>query len=276
MILSTPATAMDKINIFVSIPPQKFLVERVGGERVQVSVMVRPGQNPETYEPTPAQMAALHEADLYFRVAVPYESVWLDRIRALNPELTIIECCGPLSLADPAGHDLDPETGFSISDVHIWTSPENAIVLAGIVQTALQDFDPASGDYYAENYRALMQELQQLDQSIRNILAPVKNRYMVVAHPSWGHFAKAYDLEQIAIERHGVEMNARQLSRLIEFAREKDIRVIYVQRQFNSATARMLAEEIRASIIELDPLAENYVKNLLDTARAIREGAKKI
>lgn len=267
------ARTQDPVNVFVSILPQKYLVERVGGERVTVNVMVRPGLNPETYEPTPKQMAGLSDADLYFRIAVPFEAVWIKRIGSLNPAIRIIECCGDLVINDPVTYDHEFHAGL-VNDAHVWTSPQNAIVLAGIIKSALSEFDPESADYFENNYRTLVSELNDLDQYIRAELAGINNRYLLVAHPSWGHFAGAYGLKQIPIEQQGAEIKAKQLSRLVELARREKIQTVYIQKQFNAASARILAREINAGMVELDPLAEDYINNLRDVTRAIIGGAE--
>lgn len=84
------ATAQDPITVFVSIFPQQHFVERIGGDRVSVEVMVSPGASPATYEPKPRQMAAISKARLYFAVGAPFESVWLERIASANPDMAIV------------------------------------------------------------------------------------------------------------------------------------------------------------------------------------------
>ena len=261
------------INVFVSILPQKYLVERVGGDRVKVSVMVKPGLSPETYEPTPKQMAALDAAQLYFRMAVPFENVWINRIRDLNPDIRIIECCGEIEITDPVHHDQDTYNARYTIDAHVWTSPVNATVLAGIIKNALSEFDPESARYYAENYEKLVNDLVALDTEIRQLLSDIKIPYFIVSHPSWGHYAEAYGLKQISIEQHGTEVRAKELSRLVEFARQWNIDTVYVQKQFNTASARTLAREINGRTVELDPLAEDYINNLRKVTQMIVEGA---
>lgn len=262
------------VNVFVSILPQKYLIERIGGDRVRVSVMVKPGHSPETYEPTPKQMSALHEAHLYFRMAVPFESVWINRIRDLNPDIRIVECCGEIQIRDPARHDHEESRASYAIDAHVWTSPKNAIVIAGIIKLALSEFDPESAGYYAENYENLVRDLVMLDVEIRRELADIKIPYFIVSHPSWGHYAETYGLEQISIEQHGTEVRAKELSRLVEFARQWNINTVFVQKQFNTASAKTLAREINAKIIELDPLAEDYINNLRAVTKAIASAAR--
>lgn len=278
LIIAAPITAVaanteSTINVFVSILPQKYLVERIGGNRVNVSVMVKPGLSPETYEPTPRQMAALNTARIYFRIAVPFESVWIKRIRDLNPQVRIIECCGDLNITDPAYQNHDGFNSRYAIDAHVWTSPKNAILLAGIIKSALSEYNPESAEYYSYNYNILVNNLDSLDAFIRNELAGISNHYFIVSHPSWGYFAETYGLQQISIEQHGTEVRAKELSRLIEFARQHDIHTVFVQKQFNTASAKTLAREINAEIVELDPLAEDYINNLRYVARAIADGA---
>lgn len=269
----TFAVSEKPVGVFVSILPQKFLVERIGGDRVKVSVMVRPGLSPETYEPTPKQMAELHKTQLYFRIRVPFEKVWIKRIADINPGLEIIDCCGEIKIIDPI-HDEHSDDSRT-EDTHVWTSPGNAIVLAGIIKSALSEYDPGSAEYFSANYDHLVAELNSLDFYIRNELADIKIPYFIVSHPSWGYYAEAYGLQQISIEQHGSEVRARELSRLIEFARKWDIKTVYVQKQFNTASARTLAREINGKMVELDPLAENYIDNLRYVTRMIVEGAGK-
>ena len=268
-------TVSDAINVFVSIPPQKYLVERIGGNRVKISVMVKPGHSPATYEPTPKQMAELHDAHLYFRIGVPFESVWIQRIRDLNPQLRIIECCDVLNTAGQADQNHAGSGDNHAIDPHVWTSPKNAIVLAGIIKSALSENDPGAGEYYAGNYNVLVNDLDSLDAFIRSKLAGIKNPYFIVSHPAWGHYAAEYGLQQISIEQHGTEVRARELTRLVEFARKWDIHTVYVQKEFNTASARTLAREINGKIIELDPLAEDYINNLRYVTRAIAEGGRR-
>ena len=85
------AQEAEPIEVFVSIVPQKYFLERIGGESVKVSVMVQPGANPATYEPKPRQMVALTKAKAYFAIGVPFEAAWLNRISAVNPRMMVIQ-----------------------------------------------------------------------------------------------------------------------------------------------------------------------------------------
>jgi len=275
LIPASGAAGGDMINVAVSILPQKYLVERIGGDRVKVVVMVKPGLNPETYEPTPRQMASVHDAELYFRIGVPFEQAWMESITKLNRRLRVIECCRDLFATSPYAHAharADHHANHDL-DAHVWTSPRNARLIAGQIRSVLVEADPAHREIYERNFRDFVAELDELDHSIRTQLAGLENRTLLVSHPSWGYFADAYGLEQIAIERNGGEVRAREMARLIELARERNIRAVYVQKQHNVASAEVIAREINAEVIELDPLAEDYIDNLRRVTRAIVRGA---
>ena len=267
--------AQEKIMVFVSILPQKYLVERIGGERVQVEVMVRPGVNAETYEPSPRQMTALTATDVYFRIGVPFEKIWIKKISSVNPGLRIIDCCEEL-MAERfhAEKDNVEDDDTHIYDAHVWTSPRNALYIGDVILKALTALDPAGREYYANNHALLVQDLNNLDQYIRDLFANLPNRYLVVAHPSWSYFADDYDLTQVALVRHGVELRPRELADLVELTRNNKVHTVYIEKQFESSAARLLAREINADIVVLDPLAEDYIDNLKKVAQAIVAGGR--
>lgn len=264
------ADNIDIKNIFVSILPQKYFVKRIGGEYVNVSVMVGTGQNPATYEPSPKQMALLSKAKLYFRIGVPFEDIWIDVIYELNVNLKIIECCTELrSIALKEHTHGNHNEEESVDDPHVWTSPINAKYISLKIKKALIDILPDQKVELENNYSKLIMDLSKLDQDIRLRLMYLDNRYIVVSHPSWGYYADAYNLIQLPIELDGKDVHAKSLTKLIEFSRSKKINRVFVQKQFNKNSAEILAKEIDAQVIELDPLAEDYIANLYHVTNAI-------
>jgi len=137
------------------------------------------------------------------------------------------------------------------------------------MKNALIDSYPVYAKEFEINYSRLIEDLDRLDQDIKSSLAHLENRYIVVSHPSWGYYAEAYNLTQVPIEVEGKEVHAKSLAKLIEFARSKDINRVFVQKQFNKNSAEIIAREIAADVIELDPLAEDYIANLYYVTDAI-------
>ncbi len=259
------------IEVFASIPPQKYFIERVGGERVAVSVMVGPGQSPATYEPTPRQMSQLSQARLYFRIGVAFEEAWLDRISVANPQMKMIDTRRGILLREieSAGQEEAAAAGGGIKDPHVWTNPLLVKIMAGHIRDALMATDPTHRDDYEKNYAVFAAELDQLDQWIRHLFQNISSRSFMVFHPSWGYFADGYGLKQIAIESAGREPGPRTLSSLIEQGRKEQVKVIFVQQQFSRRTAGTVAQAIGATVVVIDPLAEDYLDNLRHIAQAL-------
>ena len=271
------------LSVFASILPQAFFLERIGGSRVSVKVMVKPGQDPHTFEPTPQQMARLAAADAFFRIGVEFENTLIPRIQSTMQELALVDCRKGVRLQqmDAHGHDGEEEAGeghaeeeHEGTDPHIWLSVRNAIGIAGTMHEALVRLDPEGKETYDRGYRDLVEDLEALDQRIARILEPVKGEPFFVFHPSFGYFAEDYGLEQIAVETGGVEPSARQLARLIEEARERGVRVLFVQPQFSRKSAETIATEIGGAVVPIDPLARDYIDNLEKMALAVEEGLR--
>ena len=245
-----------KVKVAVSILPQAYFVERIGGERVSVLVMVPPGASPHTYEPTASQMRELARAQMYVRVHVDFEEAWMPRIAAANKNMLVVDSTSGIELSS----DKDP---------HVWLSPRLVRIQAEHIYEGLAKIDPDGRKVYERNEEAFLRELNALDEEISTILAPVRGGRFMVLHPAWGYFARDYGLEEVPIEVEGKEPSARELAALVEAAKADRVRVIFVQPQMNPRTAEVLAQQIGARVVTLDPLARDWPANLRAAARAI-------
>ncbi|MBV5257886.1 cation ABC transporter substrate-binding protein [Synechococcus moorigangaii CMS01] len=265
------APQADPLKIMVSILPQKYFVEKIGGDRVQVSALVGPGIEAENYEPKPQQLQELSGADAYMGIGIFFEDVWGDRLRAANQEMVWLdtsEGIEKIALTDhhhheDDGHNHSTDAAGNLPDPHIWLSPQRVKQQAESIYQLLVQLDPEGEVVYAENLGKFVAELDQLDQTIRERLAPLENRTFLVFHPAWGYFAADYGLEQLSIEVEGQEPSAAELATLVRLAQEKQIRTIFVQPQFNVQAAEAIAQEINAEVILLDDLAPNWSENML-------------
>ena len=239
----------EQIRVAVSILPQKEFVERVGGDKVSVMVMIPPGASPATYEPSPSQLREIAVAKLYVRIGhVPFEKAWMERIASANRDMLII----------------DSSVGIEIigKDPHIWLSPTLVKVQVGHICDALVEVDPDNRDYYVRNKEKYRTELDDLDYDIRESLSGVTNRKFMVFHPAFGYFARDYQMEQIPIEIEGKEPSASDLVRLVDVARTNNITVVFAEPQFNPEGAEVIASEIGGTVVFIDPLAEDFVTNM--------------
>lgn len=300
MILSGTGMAADKISVFVSIVPQQYFVQQIGKELVDVQVMVNPGASPATYAPKPKQMADLSKTDIYFAVGVPYENVWLDEIAAVNPHMRVVHTdhgIAKLPMAahhhdvdaqehhgnehddenkehhDKAAHDEDHHDNTGL-DPHIWLSPPLVKIQARNILTALQEADPAHRTFYEENFNTLIAKIDQLDTDLKKTFAGKKGLQFMVFHPSWGYFAHAYGLQQVPVEVEGKEPKPAQLKKLIQHARENGIKVVFVQPQFSSKSAEVVAREIGGQVAFADPLAQDWMANLRRVADRFQAALK--
>jgi len=272
----SPRDSKGKIKVFVSILPQAYFVERVGGERVDVSVLVGPGYSPATYELRPKRMAELAKAQLYFRIGAPFEDVWMTRISKANPHMTVIDTRRDIELRSMkalhhkgAEHQHDETSG--LKDPHIWLSLRLVKIQAQNISRALISEDPAHKAYYEDNLRAFKHDLDRLDAEISEIMKDSKRRRFMVFHPAWGYFARDYGLEQIPVEVEGKEPSAKALAHLIIRAKQDGIKVIFVQAQFSTKNAETVARAIGGRIIRIDPLTKDYLKNMRKVAETFRK-----
>jgi zinc transport system substrate-binding protein len=291
-----PASAAGKVRAFVSILPQKYFVERIGGELTDVSVLVQPGANPHMYEPTPRQMAALAKAQVYFAIGINLEDVWLPKLKGANRDMLVVRTQEGVEKIPMAEHHHDEaaheehhhdeaaheghdhaaahsdEHDHGILDPHIWLDPVRVRTIARNTCDGLVRADPAHKAKYEANLAAFLNELDKLNATIAEAMAaiPVEKRAFMVFHPSWGYFAQRYGLTQVAIEAGGNEPSPRHLAEIIEHGRELGVTVVFVQPQFSKRSAEVIASELNARVVPLDPLAEDWKGNLLHAAEAFR------
>ncbi|MGV8025736.1 MAG: metal ABC transporter solute-binding protein, Zn/Mn family [Anaerolineaceae bacterium] len=272
----SPRQAVDsgKIAVTVSILPQKYFVERIGGDLVDVNVMVGPGEEPHTFEPQPSQMEALSNSQIYFTIGVEFEDAWLAKFKDANPEMKFVDTSAGIAkipMTAEEHHDEDAETAHELGelDPHIWLSPANVKVIAQTIATALSDNDPQNSSSYQENLNAFLADVDNLDQEIRSSLDTLSTRQFITFHPAWGYFAQDYDLEQITIEIGGNEPSASELATLISYAKENDIHFIFAEPEFSTKSAETIANEINGQVILIDPLAEDWLENIKNVAQSL-------
>ncbi|MCX5997447.1 MAG: zinc ABC transporter substrate-binding protein [Chloroflexi bacterium] len=266
--------AVDKIGVMVTVLPQVEFVTAVGGGKVEVTAMVPPGANPHTYEVTPAQMAKLSTAKVYFKVGSPieFELTWLDKLTAQNEDMKVVDCNKGSNKGIEWMQSSDPdEPGI---DPHTWTSPQNVKIMVNNICAGLVQLDTVNKSYYEANRDSYLQKLEALDSDIKLALAGAVNRTFIVYHPAWGYFAREYGLQQLGIEKEGKEPQAAYMARLINEAREKNIRVIFVSPQFDTRSAEAIAHEIGGRVVSIDPEGRDYLDNMRKVAAAFGEALK--
>ena len=272
-----------KIKSFVSILPIAYFVERVGGPNVEVSVLVGPGQDPHTFEPTPRLVVKLANSRVLFKIGFPFEETIIKKIASTFKNLEVVDLQQGIKVRTFAEEEFEAEeakhgNGHRKSehhehssdpgeiDQHTWLDPQLAKIQARTIADTLIRIDYGHKDLYEKNLKEFQADLDALHEQLTKALAPVKGKSFFVFHPAYGYLGDAYGLKQIPVQIGGKEPTARQLARLVELAKEDEVRVIFVQPQFSKKSASALAEAIGGAVVPLDDLAPDYLKNLREMA----------
>ena len=286
LLIGLSGFAYANINTVVSILPQKTFVEAIGGDKVNVSLMVKPGNSPHSYEPKPSQMKEIADADIYFAIDVEFENAWLPRFKSHNKNMKIVdldEGITKIAIAehsadkdehheheDDHGHHNHDDHKHKNGDPHIWTSPSNVKIIAKNIFQALSKTDKKNKSYYEKNYKKFIDHISKTDKKIKKILSNVdKGAKFMVFHPAWGYFAKEYDLMQIAIESGGKSPKPKILQHLIKEAKEENVKAVFTAPEFSTKAAKTIADQLHIPVIKVSPLNPKWSQNLQKLAQAI-------
>jgi zinc transport system substrate-binding protein len=250
-----------QIQVLVSIAPQKYLVERIGGDHVSVTVIVPQGANSHTYEPSTKQVLAAQKGDIWFRIGESFEN----RMLAMMRHTRVVDQRQGLDLIQ-AGcgcctHDAH--------DPHIWLSPRLLKVQAKQIAEMLCEYDHDHAEFFMNNLSKLVEECSLLDQECALMLA--KSTVILVSHPAFGYLCRDYGLKQLSIEMEGREPTPRYVTELITRARSLGVKIVFLQLQHNPKGGKRIAKELRARTVYLDPYVENVLENLRSIAQNFSE-----
>ncbi len=250
-----------KILVATTTAPLGDFVQAVGGDKVDVAVLVPPGAEPHTYEPTPSQMKQVANADIYIMNGAGLE-FWMDRVLAVNQKMVVVDSSKGVKVIGESGGEMDP---------HIWISLRNAGMQVENICAGLIQVDPEDADYYRSNKDAYLQKLQAMDAGLNQTFASKEKRIFIVHHPAWTYFARDYSLKEVPLMENEKEPGPKYLAEVIDLARKNNINTIFVEPEYNPKSAEVIAREINASIVVLDPLAGNYLENMRYAGNEIAE-----
>jgi zinc transport system substrate-binding protein len=265
-----------RIRIAVSVPPQAYFVERIGGDHVHVDVMIPPGYSHVDYPLTPRQVAALSRARLYVAVGHPafeFERIQLAPVLQDLPGLRVVDMSRGMRFLEGPGEGSEAEDGHGHAegDPHVWVAPDTVAVAARNIAAALEEIDPTHAAEYRANLARFEAEIVALDREIRARLAGARGEGFMVYHPTWGYFAREYGLRQVAIEAEGKEPSAQRLIHLINQARQEKVKVIFVQAGFPRKSAQVIAEAVGGRVLVADPQDPDWLGNLQRVSRELQE-----
>mgnify|MGYP001160674438 CR=1 FL=1 len=265
------------IKVTVSILPQKFIVEKIGGERVKVNVMVPPAASPETYEPSHQKMMELKDSAIYFLIGMAFEKDAFLKIKDEYKNVVFSPMYKGISLRDPE-QGLDHKHGSDSlyaeveKDPHIWLDPLNLIIMAENTVAELIKLDGENRQFYVANLISLKRELQLLHDEILDLFKESSGKGFIIYHPAWGYFADRFGLKQIPVEVEGKEPTAVKMAELTDHMNKNKAKYIFLQPQSSAETVKSFSSQTGVQIRFIDPLKENIIENIKDSAVLIKEG----
>lgn len=271
-------TVYAKPMVIVSILPQQTFVKKIAKDKVDITLMVKPGSSPHSYEPKPSQMISISKANVYFSIGVEFENTWLERFKAQNKNLRFVNISDGVVKIVIKNHHHGEENydkqkhnhkGF---DPHTWTSPKNVKIMAKNIYKTLAEIDPLNKQYYKSNLDDFIKEIDDTDAKIKHVLKDIraKEKFMVF-HPSWGYFANEYNLTQIAVEVEGKKPKPKEMIMIINEAIKENVKVIFTQPEFSDKSAKIIAKEANVSVKKISPLNPDWSENLINMAKAIAD-----
>ena len=256
--------------ISVSIPPQKYLVEKISGGKYHINVLVPSGFSPETYELTPSQMKMLADSRVYFMTGhLIFENNWRRKFGEMKSELMIVDLSEGIDLITTEyAHDDHSHYG---TDPHTWVSPGSMKIMAENIYNFLCRMDEESKEFYTEGYNSLQNEIENADSILNELFRDIKNRSFLIFHPALGYLARDYDLEQIPVEFEGKTPPPAYMQKIVEIAGRKKLKAILIQKEFNIENARAVAREINGEIIQIDPLDEDWYNQIIFIGNTLKK-----
>jgi zinc transport system substrate-binding protein len=270
----------EKPVVAVTIVPQIEMIRGIAGNRVEIVEMIPAGFSPANYAPSPAEMTAFNKSEIYFSIGVPADTQNILPRAEENNDLKVVKLFELVENKfpnrymnhsheeDTDDHEDDPQSNQDKQgrDPHIWLSPERSAYMVKIMRDHLIDLMPEYADEFRENTEEYLNKLTAVDQKNTELLSKYRGEEILVYHPSYGYFTEHYGLEMIAIEESGKDPGPRHIAEIIDKAREENIKTIFYQAEIDSNKTKAIAEEIDGDIVQLNPLAEDYLDNLSSLA----------
>jgi zinc transport system substrate-binding protein len=254
-------------SVLVTIAPYKYFVEKIGGDTVDVKLLVPKGADPHTFEASPRQAIQAVEAKLWFRMGEGVERQLLKVLQNSGNTMRVEDVREGMEM-------LEDDHGHGHKDPHMWLSPKLAAHQATHIARVLMQEQPAHKELYQKNLEKFLKELNEVDQKIASALAPYKGSVLFVSHPAFGYFAKDYGLKQLSLEHQGKEPSLKQLHSLINTVLAEKIQVIFLQEGVGKKAGEKVALELHLKKVSLDPLDEDYLENLSSMGFKIQEAFK--
>ena len=279
---SGPAPERGRLRVTASIFPLADVVRAIGGQHVEVDVLIPPGASPHVFEPSPEVYRRFSESRLFVMVGAGME-FWAEKLIAASagPEPRIIRAADGVELIQAAGYDRPaPEHRHRSGNPHVWLDPLLVDTLAVRICRALTELDPGQAEAYSRNLSRFHEQLGGLHRSIQQAVDRFGVREYVAFHPSWSYFARRYGLREAGIIQRspGRDPTPRQIEEIIGAIERYRIRAVFAEPQFNPSAAEAIAQETGVKVFLLDPLGgpdlpgrDSYIALMYHNLEIMRE-----
>ena len=252
-------------TVTVSFAPQEWIVRQIAGDDFAVNTLVKPGTDPETYDPTVGDLSATARSKVWLAMGTQgFEEAIAENAKSSFPDLKRVDVS--------AGIDKIRGThGGDETDPHLWSSPRNMRAIAAATLRELSALRPERKQAYEEAARKLDRQLVALDDSIGRIIGNGGNRTFAIQHPSLSYFARDYGLTQMAFETEGKETTPRQMRERIDKVREAHPAVMFFETEHNPEQSRQIASQIGVRTVEISLNTNDWSAEMMKIANAFRK-----
>ncbi|MGB9980559.1 metal ABC transporter solute-binding protein, Zn/Mn family [Methanobacterium sp.] len=257
-----------KIDVAVSVGPEVEFVKAVGGDKVNIILMVPSGSDPHAYEPLSGQLTHVSNAEMYAEVGTPveFEINYMAKIKSINPTMLIVNCSKGVKLISNTAENESDEV-----DPHIWTDPKNAEIMVENIYQGLIQVDPANKDYFRKNRDQYLKKLDELDKNTTKLLKGKNSHIIMVYHPAFGYYAKRYNLTMVAAMINDEEPSPQRIAMMVDTARKNNINVVFTEPQYDQKCMQSVASQIGGRVVFINDLDENYLQNMENIAKSFSE-----
>jgi zinc transport system substrate-binding protein len=258
-------------KILVSFYPIYKFTKAVGGEKVDISIIIPPGVEPHDWEPTVQDIENLKKVKMVIINGAGLES-WISKLVSANPGITVVDSSKNISL-------LQKDEGNSMTDPHIWLDPVLVKTQIQNIADGLIKTDPENADYYQQNANQYKTKLDLLDSKIRTDLASCNKKDFLAFHDAFSYFSKEYGLNQNTIVgglNPENEPTATKLEEITQKAQTLGINVVFTEEAVNPQISKVIADEIHGTVLVLSPLEvtninDDYIEKMQNNLSNLKE-----
>lgn len=288
-----PARSDSTLQVVATTSILADVVSEVAGDTVEVQLLIPLGSDPHSYQPTPSDMAAVSDADVVFMVGAGLEEFMDGVIEGTGGNALLVEVSEGIELMEfeheeEEGEEHADEDEHEGGDPHVWVDPNNVILWVQNIERVMSQMDPANSAVYAENANAYIEQLEELDQWIREEVSaiPADNRKLVTDHLLLGYFAEEYGFEQIGAVFPGystmTEPSALEMAALEDAIRSLEVKAVFVGNTVNPQVSQRITEDTGAELVffytgsltEKDGPAGTYLDYIRYNVTVITEALK--